>query len=241
MRYFFVLASFTCLFLHSSCARYQLYSFRSDTLPSVASKGFVEHQPEDSISLYYQWSVATNMGVIDIENKGKEMAYVDWTRSAIIVNGTKQDVFNQASQSKTTGTFEGTTWVFGNNPNEIGLAATSGTFQGNTSTFVTQSQSVVLPQSSSRYMLPAFNLGFQKSTKASPFLDTHTRGKNGQTAHFKFKRFDKKSSPMVVRFFLVYKVGNAGKERILDREFWVDEVVNAYSLNTVKMLYNDKN
>jgi hypothetical protein len=50
-----------------------------------------------------------------------------------------------------------------------------------------------------------------------------------------------KNSPMVVRFFLVYKVGNAGKERILDREFWVDKLVNAYSLNTVKMLYKDKN
>ena len=107
-----------------------------------------------------------------------------------------------------------------------------------TVTTVAQNQTVLLPKSKSRYFMPQLPLGYS-------YYETFNvlRLKEFEKKEIFFirkKNFDKNNTPITVRIFLVYKVGEAGKEQIVDKTFWLHEIIYNDDIKTMKVMSNDR-
>ncbi|TAE18612.1 MAG: hypothetical protein EAZ95_03800 [Bacteroidetes bacterium] len=239
MRYFQFIALFGLLAFVSGCKHYQIFSFTSEQVNIIEKKGFFVNSPEDSIQIHYRWFAGDNSGVVDVENTSNQMVYVDLAHSSVVVNGIKQGLFAETSETKVNALRN----IKKLTPH---FYSTGGNMFQNkrnykTQTLEAQNQQVVLPNSKSRYWLPTPSLYYQNPRKDTAFRQVNmTESASNQLLSFNKKDFDKQNSPILLRIFLMYQVGKEGKYRTVDKTFWLHQVVDTKEINTVKKLCNDK-
>jgi hypothetical protein len=164
---------------------------------------------------------------------------VDLAHSSVVVNGIKQGLFAETSETKVKAL---------RNVEKLAphFYATGGNMFQNkrnykTQTREAQNQQVVLPNSKSRYWLPTPSLYYQNPKKDTAFRQVNMReSETKQVLSFNKKDFDKQNSPILLRIFLMYRVGKEGKYRIVDKTFWLHQVAETKKIKTVKRLCDDK-
>ncbi len=239
MRLYNLFACLAYLLMGSSCTHHQFYSFTTEKLTPVANKGFVEENAQDSIKIAYKWVLGNrtkgNHTLLEMQNMGSQIVQIDWTRSALIVNDIKHDLFNKSAEIARSRSRRSK--IKGYTPS---VGSEKGKQKIVQNVLTTQSQQVVFPNSRSVYVLPKFTLPYYKynprfTRPPLKLIKFKQRGNQDNTRIF-MRTFEKQETPLRVRFFLTYKVGKDGLERTVDQEFWVHELIESNNANIVSIM-----
>jgi hypothetical protein len=205
----------------SSCTKYQFFSVNSYDFPAETK---VLMDDNDSLRITYAFTGPDGQFVINFLNKSDKPMYVDWSRSAIVVNGYKTNMFN------TTGNFQGEMYAETFYPFEhIGI--TRGVFQGGIQTtestrFIPPGatlQSVQTPIAVQMYPAEVVDAHFQREK---------VKGKLNENFSVRRLSFTPDKSPVRMRTYItVYSEQNAAQPQRFEHSFWISEVVHTLNPN----------
>ncbi|WP_205513121.1 hypothetical protein [Longitalea arenae] len=216
----------------ASCFTYQYATLSSNEMGKNDKNEFIYEN--DSFRLVYNFHGAHAPVNITIENKLAVPVYVDWLRSAMIVNN--KTVSYAPNEMKISGSYHGGSYNLGN---RSGYEVNGGHIHAN----------ATLPPSVD-FMPPKTFL-----TKSPLVINTKTIDSLPDTAFHRFKyvpvegmsvtvkraTFTETSSPLRFRSFLTIMVGEPGaKPQSIEHSFYVSEIMNTGTGPATMMLNGER-
>ena len=241
------LQMYILVILTTSCTStyYQLYTVKSDQL-KVQDKLFGTSNDEIEIK-YNLWSDGGNTNFI-IKNKTNKHIYINRALSHIIINGIANTYFK--------GSVLGYSNAVEANSTVINTAALSDLVVGNKSTLaygnavsnqvgskIEASESITYKEEKIVSIPPFASKVFDGVTLVKrPYIDCDT-DENPSYSKPYLKTFDKNISPLHIRNYISYKVGEKDQEYQQKEDiFWISKIANYHKsafTRTVKKTYCD--
>jgi hypothetical protein len=186
----------------------------------------------DSLRLVYNFSGNRGLIHISIQNKMGVPVYIDWQRSAIIVDNKVKPY--ATSEVKIQGSFDGNSYNFRNS----GYSVSEGQLQA---TAVLPPTTDFVPPRTIINKKPMYLSGFNGSIPDTAFHKLKYAIAAGETVKVKKATFTEATSPFRFRSFITYMIGDPGtKPSAFDHSFFVSEIMNTGS-GPVKMSVNSSN
>jgi hypothetical protein len=210
------------LFLFSSCASYQYYTVSSARVAQNDKREFVIEN--DSLRLVYNFNGYNAPVNISIQNKLSVPVYIDWQRSALIVND--QAISYVPAEMRIDGGFNGSSTKYGS---ISGYKTTSGQIQATAS--LPPSVDFIPPQTyltKSQLSIPARFIGYVPETA---FHRDKYIPVEGIKVSVKRATFMEATSPLRFRSYLTIMVGELiTKPLTLEHSFYISELMTTGAL-----------
>jgi hypothetical protein len=186
----------------------------------------------DSLKVIYNFFGKSGPIHISIQNKMGVPVYIDWQRSAIIVNGKVKPY--ATSEMKIEGSFEGSSYNFRNS----GYSVNGGQLQAKA---VLPPTIDFIPPRAIINKNPMYVSGFNGRIPDTAFHKLKYAVAEGVTVKVKKATFTEATTPLGFRSFITYMVGEPGtKPFAFESSFFVSEVMNTGS-GPIKMSVNSSN
>lgn len=201
----------------ASCTTFQ-YSIISS--PDVVKNDQHEFVVEnDSLKLVYNFYGNRGPIHISIQNKMGVPVYIDWQRSAVIVN--EKAIPYVPGEMKIKGSFAGSSYNFKNS----GYGVNGGQLYA---TAVLPPTIDFIPPRAIINKLPMYvSRGFNAGIPDSAFQKEKRRLANGMIAKVKRADFTEATSPLRFRSFITYTIGEPGsKPFAFEHSFYISEIMN---------------
>lgn len=228
---------FVALFIPSfltSCVKYQHVSIVSDTYSPIVNENIIE---TDSLIIRYAFSGLSCPIQINVFNNIDQPIYIDWSKSAIILNGRRQTYWNDVS------TINATTRT-----TEIQWTDDLSTSRGTTTGIIVKNERISFIPPKSGIVYSPMNLvgDWMDLPNATEFKKGEVATETG-TLRGLFYEYERQNSPLEFRSFLTLSSNEQfTNPKYFDNAFWVNEIVetqaepaillNRYSNN----FYNSK-
>ena len=210
------------LFLFNSCASYQYYTVNSAGVAQNDKHEFVIEN--DSLRLVYNFNGFNAPVNITIQNKLSVPVYIDWQRSALIVND--QAISYVPAEMRIDGGFQSNSSKYGN---ISGYKTTSGHIQATAS--LPPSIDFMPPQTyltKSQLNIPARSI---EQVPETAFHREKYMAVEGITVSVKRATFTEATSPLRFRSYLTIMVGElTTKPLTLEHSFYVSELMTTGAL-----------
>lgn len=214
-----------------SCATYQYSTVSSNGVGRNEKNEFVYEN--DSLRLVYNFYGANGPVNITIHNKLQVPVYIDWLRSALIVNN--KAVSYSPNEMKINGSYHGGSYNFGN---RSGFEASSGHIHANAS--LPPSVDFMPPRTFLTKNPLAINNQKIDTIPDTIFHRIRFVPVEGLTVSAKRASFTEETSPLRFRSFLTYMVGEASaKPQSIEHSFYVSEIMNTGTAPSSMMLNSD--
>lgn len=232
MRLLFALLYLACLLSQTSCRFHQFYSFTSDRLKyfqkdSTNNEGFLLEIPEDSAKISFRWF--KNTAVIEVENDNEAMIEIDWSKSALVLNGIQQDIFQPTSEIYRTLPLTPKAVVekpFLGNANQRRRKTVT----------TTESYAMILPKSKKIYGLSNLKIPYFKQWLFLKPIRFRSFGFKRNNVRVLKHNFGKPSSPVKLRIYLTYKLSGSSIVRTIDENFWIHEIIQTYNRKMIALM-----
>jgi hypothetical protein len=217
------------LFCASCTTTFQYSTISSPDLKKNERNEFVVEN--DSLKLIYSFSGYKGPIHISIQNKMGVPVYIDWQRSAMIVND--KAIPYVPAEMKIEGNFEGSSYRTG------GYRTNSGQLQA---TAVLPPTIDFIPPRAIINKNPMYvTNGFNGGIPDSAFQKLKYPVAEGITVKIKKATFTEATSPLRFRSFITYMIGEPGtKPFAFEHSFFVSEVINTGS-GPIEMSVNSSN
>ncbi|WP_207513199.1 hypothetical protein [Longitalea luteola] len=214
-----------------SCSYYQYSTVSSDRLTKNDKNEFVLEN--DTLRLVYNFCGRNAPVNITIQNKLQVPVYIDWQRSALVLND--KTVTYAPNELKIDGSYRGGSYNFGRS----GYGVNSGHIQASASlpptvdfipptAFLTKNPLVI----TNRYIDSIPETAF-KRTKYAPV--------EGLSVTVNRAAFTKETSPLRFRSFLTYMVGEpTARPQSIEHSFYVSEMMNTFTGPGTMLINKDR-
>lgn len=205
--------SLALLVLFSGCSVYQLVSIESNAPKNNQSEFIIEN---DTVSIIYAFHGQGGSLVVDIFNKLNKPLYIDWRKSALIIEDESFTLWkDQASLNGVSSSVE----VFDNN----GVAYSEGNIGG---TLVKNDNISFIPPHS-KIVVNSYNLNVpfvelpKENGEKITFFTRHGEERRGRKYTFLAD-----NSPYIFRIFLSMDTEDSFKKPVhFDNSFWISNLV----------------
>jgi len=213
-----------------SCA-HTTFQYSTLSSPDIIKNDRHEFVMEnDSLRLIYNFSGKSGPIQITIQNKMGVPVYIDWQRSAMVVND-KIKPYMQA-EMKIKGRFESTSYQTGR------YGANNGELQA---IVVHQSTTDFIPPGAVINKRPMYVSGFNGRIPDTAFHTFKFTVAKGTTVKVKKATFTEVTSPLRFRSYITYMIGEPGsKSFAFESNFFVSEIMNTGS-GPIEMSVNRSN
>jgi hypothetical protein len=175
----------------------------------------------DSLRLVYNFYGKDAPVNITIHNKLQVPLYIDWLRSALILND--RTVTYSPNEVKINGSYHGGSYNFGN---RSGWEVTGGHIHASAS--LPPSVDFMPPRTILTKNPLAISREYVENIPDTAFHRLRYAGAEGMTVSVKRATFSEETSPLRFRSFLTYMVGEAAaKPQSLEHSFYVSEIMNS--------------
>lgn len=205
-----IIAGVMCITFLSGCSVYQHVRLASDAPQNDQSEFLIEN---DSLSIIYSFKGQSGPIYMELFNKLDKPFYVDWSKSALIVDGLSYSFWkDEAKMSGTSTNYEVIT--------QDGAARSVGNLNGS----IVKNDKVTFIPPHSRVDVNSFSLQdqfFNAPAEAGVKSEIHTR--DGHKKVMKYS-FSKEDSPMNFRIFLTLAMDDRFEKPLhIDNTFWVSD------------------
>ena len=212
------------LLFFNSCASYRYYTINSAGVTQNDKHEFVIEN--DSLRLVYNFNGFNAPVNITIKNKLSVPVYIDWQRSALIVND--QAISYVPAEMRIDGGFYGSSYKYGNSS---GYKTTSGQIQATAS--LPPSVDFMPPQTyltKSQLSIPNRFIGQVPETA---FYREKYKVMEGRTVFVKRANFTEATTPLRFRSYLTLMVGElTNKPLTLEHSFYISELMTTGAVPT---------
>ena len=217
-------------FVSCACTTYQYATISSaDVVKNDLHEFVVEN---DSLRLTYNFSGKSGPVHISIQNKLGVPVYIDWQRSAVIINDKAKPY--AAPEMNIQGSFAGGSYTFGNS----GFSVGSGQIQATASLPPTID---FIPPRAIINKKPMYLSGFIGGVPDTAYKKLKYTVVEGLTVKAKKATFTEDTSPFRFRSFITYMIGEPGsKPFAFEHNFFVSEIMNT-GTGPIEMSFNDGN
>lgn len=214
------------LVLCISCARYQYSTISSAGVAMNDKQEFIAEN--DSLLILYNFNGANAPIHITIQNKLQVPVYVDWQRSALIVND--KAISYMPSELKIDGGFGGSSYNYGNRGS--GYSVSGGHIHATAS--LPPSVDFIPPQSYLTKNPMGVTNKFIESVPDTAFRRVNYQFAEGFLTPVKMANFTEATSPLRFRSYLTLKVGDSTKSVTYEHSFYLSELItSSYGPETV--------
>jgi hypothetical protein len=212
------------LLLFNSCAGYKYYTVNSAGVAQNDNHEFVIEN--DSLRLVYNFNGFNAPVNITIQNKLSVPVYIDWQRSALIVND--QAISYVPSEMRIDGGFNGTSYKYGNSS---GYKTTSGHIQATAS--LPPSVDFMPPQTYLTKRQLSIPNSFIEQVPETAFHREKYKVMEGRTVFVKRANFTEATTPLRFRSYLTIMVGEVTTKPLnLEHSFYVSELMTTGTVPT---------
>jgi hypothetical protein len=196
----------------SSCANYQYLTMNSN-LTHQSDKGFVFDA--DSIQIFYQFDGINGPVQIEVRNKTTRPLYLDWSKSAIVVNGEVHPYWK--NESSISAVSDGQTVA-----NDARTTYTSQKISGK---LTRPPRTDFIPPNSTLKKVPVV-LSPDFLIRPGSSQNKRTEGTGAMAIHI--HEYDSSNSPLHLRSYLSLSTEpDFGKVSAFDHSFWISSVQRA--------------
>ena len=204
-----------------SCTTFQYVTVSSSAVAKNDRNEFVVEN--DSIQLVYNFSGFRGPVKISIFNKLDVPVYIDWQRSAVIVND--KTVPYVPAEVKIEGNYSGTTY---NSRPVSGYRTSSGSIQA--TAYLPPTVDFIPPRASINKTTICITGGYNERIPDADFTKAKYPVVDGFTVNVKKAAFTDATSPLHFRSFITYTIGESGaKLYTFEHSFFVSEVMSSGS------------
>lgn len=210
------------LFLFNSCASYHYYTVSSAGVAQNDKREFVIEN--DSLRLVYNFNGFSAPVNITIQNKLSVPVYIDWQRSALIVND--QAISYVPAEMRIDGGFQSSTYKYGNSSD---YKTTSGHIQATAS--LPPSVDFMPPQTYLTKSQLSIPNRFIANVPETAFHREKYMAVEGITVSVKKATFTEATTPLRFRSYLTIMVGEiTTKPLTLEHSFYISELMTTGAL-----------
>ena len=203
-----------------SCARYQYTTVSSD---GVTLNNKQEFQADnDSVRIIYNFNGLNAPINITIQNKLQVPVYIDWQRSALIVND--KAISYMPTEMQINGGFSGSSYNYGNRGSSI--AVTNGHIHASAS--LPPSVDFVPPQSYFTKNPMGVTNKLIENVPDTTYHRVNYAASNGIVAKVKLASFTAANTPLRFRSYLTLIVGDSTtKPVVYEHAFYISEIITS--------------
>jgi hypothetical protein len=210
-----------------SCTTFQYVTVSSSGIAKNDRNEFVVEN--DSLRLVYNFSGYNGPIKISIQNKLGVPVYIDWQRSAVVVND--KTVPYVPGEVKIEGSFQGSSY---NNKNTGGYRVSSGNLQA--TAYLPPTVDFIPPRAIINKTTICITSGYNERIPDADFPKSKYPVLNGFTVNVKKAAFTEATSPLRFRSFITYAIGESGAKLFtFEHSFFVSEVMS--SGNSPEMMF----
>jgi hypothetical protein len=210
----------SCIILFCiSCNRYQYTTISSSGTPMNDKLEFVSEN--DSLRLLYNFNGVDGPINITIQNKLQVPVYIDWQRSALVVNG--HAISYVPSEMKIQGGFNGSSYNYNSRGSSYG--ATSGSLHATANLPTTKD--FIPPQSYFTKSPMGVTNKLIENVPDTAFHKVNFTMMDGYSVPVKMATFTEATSPLRFRSYLTLMVGDSTNKPVaIEHSFYVSELIN---------------
>lgn len=214
-----------------SCSTYQYCTISSDVIARNDKNEFVVEN--DSIRLVYNFYGKNAPVNITVQNKLKVPVYIDWQRSALVLND--KTVTYAPAELKIDGSYHGGSYNFGN---RSGYGVNSGHIRASAS--LPPTVEFIPPQAFLTRNPLVITNKYIDTIPETAFKRTRHIPVEGLSVSVRKATFTEETSPLRFRSFLTYMIGeSSAKPQSIEHSFYVSELINTGNGPNSMMLHGD--